>query len=99
MSDNCPHINFEAQINVIRIKQNESDPDGAPVKRYTTDCRVWCAECKKPFVWLGFETGAHLNEPMVSIDGQEGRFPIAPAGEAVSELEGTPLGFTCRRTA
>lgn len=95
----CVHLNFQANCQIIRLKGNEEAPDTEPVKMYTMNVRVQCAECGKRFVFVGLEAGANLAEPMVSIDGQEGRFPIGPEGEVVTEMEGTPLGFTIRRTA
>lgn len=84
----CKHTDFEASVQVNRLDD---------VGRFMADVRVKCAECGTPFRFVGLPSGVDLNSPTVSIDATEGRFPIGPKGEVLSELEGTPIGFTVRK--
>jgi len=90
----CPHENFEAVVDVNRITETE----GGPAVRFNADVRITCAGCGTPFRFIGLPAGLDLNSPTVSVDATEGRFPIAPKGEVVSELEGTPIGFSIHKT-
>lgn len=90
----CEHESFEANVNVARIPSVE----GGPIERWMADVTVKCVQCGTPFRFIGLPAGVDLNSPMVSIDGTEGRFPIHPKGQSLSELEGTPIGFTVRKT-
>jgi len=84
----CEHRSFNAFVEVNRI----TDP-----ARFTADVKISCAECGIPMRFIGLPVGLDLNGASVSVDGTEGRFAIAPQGEVVSELEGTPTGFTTRK--
>ena len=84
----CEHQNFEADVQVNRIED---------IGRFSADVRVKCMDCGVPFRFIGLPSGVDVNSPTVSIDATEGRFPIAPKGEVLSELEGTPIGFSLRK--
>jgi hypothetical protein len=90
---NCPHMNFDANVDVSRITEGV----GGPVVRWSADVRIACRDCGTPMRFIGLPAGLDLNSPTVSVDAQEGRFPIAPKGEVISELEGGPQGFSIRR--
>lgn len=84
----CSHPDFNANVEVTKF---------GDTNRCTADVRIFCAVCGVPMRFIGLPTGVDLNGAAVSIDGEEGRFAIAPKGEVVSELEGTPHGFTVRK--
>lgn len=69
----CDHKNFKAQVDVTRLTD-----DSGKVTGYTSDITVHCADCFKPFRWVGVPMGYSPNSPMVSIDGTELRAPITP---------------------
>ena len=85
----CQHESFECDVTVNRIED---------VRRFMADVRVKCVQCGIPFRFIGLPAGMDYNSPCVSVDGCEGRFPIHPKGDSLSELEGTPIGFTVRKT-
>lgn len=91
--ETCEHMDFLADVNVARILKGE----GGPVVRYMAEVRVKCAECGTEFRFVGLPAGMDYNSPCVSVDACEARMPIAPKGEVLSELEGTPIGFTVRK--
>lgn len=72
------------------------DCDGdwsGPVTAFVTELRVRCADCGEPFRFIGFPMGASPRAPMVSVDHQEARLPMAPASAPADfGLEGP--GFT-----
>lgn len=84
----CKHERFFCNVNVNRIED---------IGRFMADITVKCEDCGTPFRFIGLPAGMDYNSPCVSVDGCEGRFPIHPKGESLSELEGTPLGFTVRK--
>lgn len=69
----CEHSKFNAEVKTVRL----TDDDGK-ITGYTTDITISCAECFKPFRWVGVPMGYSVNQPMVSIDGLELRAPIEP---------------------
>lgn len=75
MSDDCPHLNFRAEVNVGRL----SDGDAGPITGYVADIQVKCSDCDLKFRFIGIPAGAHFAEPRVSIDGLELRAPLEPA--------------------
>ena len=83
----CPHMNLSAAVDVARLED-----------RFSADVRIQCIDCGVPFRFIGLPAGVDLNGAATSVDGTEARLAIAPKGEVVSELEGTPIGFTVRKT-
>lgn len=69
----CDHKNFNAKVNVTRLTDHSGKVTG-----YTTDITVHCADCFKPFEWIGVPGGYSPLQPMVSADGLELRAPIKP---------------------
>ena len=65
----CEHIDFMASVTVNRLED---------VVRFVADVTIQCAECGKPFRFLGLPGGVSLDRPTVSIDRTEARLPIAP---------------------
>lgn len=88
----CLHPEFSTAANINRLENG-----AGVVDRYQADIRIWCERCGVPFRFIGLPAGVDLNGAAVSVDGTEGRFCIAPKGEVLSELEGTPIGFTVRK--
>lgn len=89
----CEHESFEANVAVNRMPAVE----GGPIKHYSADVTIRCVQCGEPFRFIGLPAGVDFTSPTVSVDGCEGRFPILPKSESLSELEGTPIGFTVRK--
>lgn len=84
-------MNFSANVAVSRVLD---DADPAKVKYFHADIRVKCADCGKPFEWVGLEKcGLSAYEPMVDVTAQELRAPLTPKGLRV--LPGIP-GFELR---
>ena len=71
----CDHKNFKANVNVTRLTDQD---DETKITGYTTDITVHCADCFKPFTWVGVPSGYSHNQPMLSADGLELRAPIKP---------------------
>lgn len=90
----CEHHDFAANVEVGRIQ----DGEGGPVVKYMADVRIVCADCGTPFRFIGLPSGVDYKSPMVSVNGEELRAPIAPQGEVASVLEGgDDVGFTIRK--
>lgn len=87
-TDGCEHPVFDANVSVCRLED---------IGRFTADVTINCAVCGVSMRFIGLPAGLDLNGASVSVCGTEGRFAIAPKGEVVSELEGTPVGFTVRK--
>jgi len=62
-------MNFVASVVVNRLED---------VKKFAADVHIQCADCGKPFQFLGLPGGLHLDLPTVSVDATEARLPIAP---------------------
>jgi hypothetical protein len=88
MSENCNHESFECNVNVNRIDD---------IGRFVADITIFCSQCKTKFRFIGLRHGMQYDSPMVSVDATEARMPIAPKDEVVSELEGTPKGYSIRK--
>lgn len=69
----CEHKNFQAQVDVIRLTDDKGNVNG-----YTTDITINCADCFKPFEWVGLPMGVNNTKPCVSVDGIQLRAPIKP---------------------
>ena len=77
----CPHLAFEAYVNVNRIMADEADetnPD-AHAYRFHADIGVKCAECETSFVFLGMPGGYDPARPTTDFLGTEARVPIRPS--------------------
>ncbi|MEV4093822.1 hypothetical protein [Streptosporangium saharense] len=71
----CPHLTFEARVEVNRITSG----DDGPVVAYSADIVVRCADCDEPFRWTGLQAGLSQARPMCSVDETELRAPLRPA--------------------
>lgn len=71
----CDHKNFTANVSVTRLTDSD---DETKVTGYTTDITVHCAECFKPFEWIGLPGGYSPSQPMVDFDRVTLRAPIKP---------------------
>lgn len=80
----CMHQDFIANVSVNRITKGE----GGPVESYIADVKVECAQCHRPFQFLGLELGLHMRGARMSVDGQEARLAIAPVGDVPQPLDG-----------
>lgn len=67
----CPHMNFAADVRVARLEDTG---------RFNAEVRIRCAECGKPFQFLGLEPGVDLDAARVSLDGLEANLAISPEG-------------------
>ena len=70
----CPHPSLDAFVDVARI----APEDDAPPTAFAASVRVYCSTCAEPFRWIGAPVGLSPRLPMVSVDGQELRAPLAP---------------------
>jgi hypothetical protein len=84
----CEHRNFRVDATVNRLED---------IGRFNIDIRVTCEDCNTPFRFIGLPCGIDLNGAAVSANAEEARLAIAPRGQVLSELEGTPIGFTIRK--
>ncbi len=74
----CKHENFGARVNVNRLTDSG---------RFMADVTVGCRDCGTRFQFLGLEPGIDTGGSRVSIDGQEARLAICPAGDIPSPLQ------------
>lgn len=78
MADTCPHMNFQASVNVARLEDRGL---------FMAEIKVSCADCGRPFQFLGLEPGIDLQGARVSVDGLEANIAIAPKGAVMSPLD------------
>lgn len=64
--------------------------------RFSADIRIECADCGRPFQFLGLPLGLDLNGAAMDVDGQEARLAIAPVGTVPQPLDGALAGFRVR---
>lgn len=77
---NCTHqTNHSASVTVNHFQDTG---------RFMADIKVICADCGLPFQFLGLPLGLNLSGAAMSVDGQEARMAIAPAGRVLHPLEG-----------
>lgn len=93
----CVHVNFGVRADIGRLKDNDNQPDDAPVKNYVAEITVVCTDCLKPFRFIGLPCGVDLEGAAVSVDGREARLRILPYDQVLTPLEGL-TGFTVRKT-
>ena len=89
----CQHESFAANVSVARI----TNAAGDVVERYQANVTIICDQCKMPFRFVGLPAGLDLNGAAVSVDGAEARLCIAPKGEVLSAMEGSPVGFSVKK--
>jgi hypothetical protein len=87
----CKHEAFNCDVTVNRL-----DDSG----QFNAEVRIVCEDCQTPFRFIGLPYGLDLNGAAVSPDGTEGRFAIAPKGEAIALTDPKSVGgFTIRKPA
>lgn len=67
----CEHDNFSSTVVVNRL-------EGAQDMGFIADVKINCADCGRPFVFLGLPKGAALKGAAVSFDAREARLAIKP---------------------
>lgn len=82
----CQHaVDFDAAVVVNKLKDSG---------QWMVDLRIRCAECGRPFAFLGLRPGLDMNGAACSVDGQEARLSLRPVGEeAPVPVAGVPSGF------
>lgn len=66
--------------------------------RFSTDIRLECGDCGRPFQFLGLPLGLDLGGAAMSVDGQEAHLAVAPVGEVPQPLDaGLVAGFRIRQ--
>ncbi len=75
MSEDCPHPDFVADVEVYRLL---ADDGSGRVAGFSADMRVWCAFCNEPFSWIGLPIGTSPRQPMCSLDGLTLIAPLRP---------------------
>lgn len=80
-SAQCPHLEFDAQVNVARFEDDNL--------KYA-DVTIVCKNCGKPAVFSGLPVGVMPDRATGSVDGQEARLPFFIDGD--SEVTKSP-GF------
>lgn len=71
MGMNCKHENFESEVKVARISQEE----GGKIIDFMVEIKVRCSNCKEFLEFKGIEGGLNFSYPTVSADNQEARLP------------------------
>lgn len=89
----CEHHNFAATVGVARLAKNE----GGPITGYMADITVKCADCGRPFQFLGLEPGIDTGGARVSIDGLEAHIALCPQGQELSALDRIAVNFPTER--
>jgi len=71
----CVHLNFQADVSVGRL----TDGEGGPVTSYMCSVRVHCAECGRPFEFVGLPLGLNLRGATSNMDASEANLAIKPS--------------------
>lgn len=77
----CEHLNFGAAVDVHRLTD-----EAGKVRSFMADVTIRCADCGRPFQFLGLPAGVDTGGSSMSPDALEARLAIVPEGEAVSPL-------------
>jgi hypothetical protein len=85
----CEHMNFAARVNVIRMSHEE----GGPITGYMSEITINCADCGKPFQFLGLEAGLDTQGARVGVDGLEARIALCPEGARPNPLQQMSFGI------
>ena len=84
MADGCAHMNFRADVKVARLGDDSGD---GRITGYMAEIAINCAECGKPFQFLGLEPGLDLQGARVTLDGLEANIAIVPEGERPNPMQ------------
>ena len=83
--DECAHMAFKANVVVNRLEDTG---------RFQADVKIECAQCHRPFQFLGLPLGLDLQGAAMSADGQEAHLAMAPVGSVLQPLDSALLrGF------
>lgn len=82
----CTHPSAEAFVEFARLQDDGEDTPHA----FSASVRLYCSACAEPFRWIGAPVGLSPRSPMVSVDGQELRAPLAPVSAPPGFGEGGP---------
>jgi len=85
-------MDFKAFVDVHRLVDGK---DTGTVTGYTADVRIECADCGKPFQFLGLEPGVDTAGARASIDGLEAHLAICPHDERPNPLQ--RMAFNIRK--
>lgn len=80
----CGHHNFKCDCKVGRMEDSG---------RFILETTVKCADCDKPFQFLGLQPGMDFDGARVSIDGLEMVVGICPQGVRPTPLQGMMRGY------
>lgn len=72
----CKHMEFSAQVNVLRLEDSGI---------FNCDITIKCVECGEPFSFIGLPSGVDLEGAMVSIDDTEARLAIVPGRQPLAQ--------------
>lgn len=78
----CEHMNFGATVGVARLTGA-----GGGITGFMAEIRVQCADCGRPFQFLGLEAGCDTQGARVSVDGLEANIALCPEGERPNPLQ------------
>lgn len=74
----CPHMNFDATVNVARIEDKG---------RFMAELRIKCKDCGTQFQFMGLRPGLNFDGATVSLDGLELNVGIHPEGQRPNPLQ------------
>jgi len=74
----CPHMAFTASVGVARLEDTG---------QFQAHVKIECAQCHRPFQFLGLPLGLDLRGAAMSADGQEAHLAIAPVGSVFQPLD------------
>lgn len=93
MSSNCEHMNFAAHVHVHRLAREE----GGPITGFMSEITIKCADCGRPFQFLGLDPGLDLAGARASVDGLQANIAICPQGHEPSALDRIAVNFPMGR--
>ena len=84
-SSPCKHESFSSEVAIARLEDTG---------QFLAEITIECAQCHRPFQFLGLSPGLDLRGAAMDLDGLEARLAIVPQGEELSPLdEGLVRGF------
>lgn len=79
----CAHMEFAAEVRVARLED---------IGGFNAEVRIRCADCNRPFQFLGLQPGIDLAGARVSLDGLEANLAISPEGVKPNPLQRLAFG-------
>lgn len=77
----CVHKNFEANVKVHRIYDNNSPNEDEFPDWFSAEIKIHCCDCYEQFIFIGLPMGLSNKEPRTSIVKEEVRMPIIPISQ------------------